>query len=73
MAPEATAGALAARIDALAAALRLAGIAPTRSAQLLASASEAAMHAVTLDAMRAPLATAVANPPADAEPLPLAA
>jgi len=39
------------RLDALAAALRAAGVSPERSAALLASAATAAMHAVVLDAL----------------------
>jgi hypothetical protein len=39
------------RIDALAAALRAAGIPPERSAGLLASAAAATMQALTLDAL----------------------
>jgi hypothetical protein len=69
MTPEATAGALSARIDALAAALRAAGVAPERSALLLARASEAALDAVTLDAMRTP----AVEPPAEIRPLRIAA
>jgi hypothetical protein len=39
------------RVDALAAALRAAGVSPERSAGLLASAATAAMNAVMLDAL----------------------
>ena len=39
------------RLDALAAALRAAGVSPERSAPLLASAATAAMSAVLLDAL----------------------
>ena len=39
------------RLDALAAALRAAGVSPERSAGLLASAATAAMNAVLLDAL----------------------
>ncbi len=39
------------RLDALAAALRAAGVSPERSAGLLASAATAAMTAVMLDAL----------------------
>jgi truncated hemoglobin YjbI len=39
------------RLDALAAALRAAGVSPERSAALLASAATAAMSAVMLDAL----------------------
>ena len=48
---ESTAVALADRIDALAAALRLAGVSQEESSSLLASAAAAAMHALTLDAL----------------------
>jgi hypothetical protein len=39
------------RLDALAAALRAAGVSPERSAGLLASAATAAMNAVLIDAL----------------------
>jgi hypothetical protein len=39
------------RLDALAAALRTAGVLPEQSAQLLASAATATMHAVMLEAL----------------------
>lgn len=39
------------RLDALACALREAGVTPDRSARLLATAAEATMHAVTLDVL----------------------
>lgn len=51
MAVESTAVVLTDRIDALAAALRLAGVSQEQSSSLLASASAAAMHALTLDAL----------------------
>ena len=51
MRPESTALNVSERIDALAAALRRAGVPPEQSAKLLASAASAAMHAVTLDAI----------------------
>lgn len=51
MRPETTARELTERIDALADALRAAGVAPERSERLLAAAASAAMHAVTLDAL----------------------
>jgi hypothetical protein len=51
MAVESTAVALTDRIDALAAALRLAGVSQEQSSSLLASASAAAMQALTLDAL----------------------
>jgi len=47
--PESTAVSLTERIDALAVALRDAGVAPERAERLLASAATAAVHAVTLD------------------------
>jgi hypothetical protein len=46
-----TARNVAERVDALAAALRSAGVSPERSAGLLASAATAAMNAVMLDAV----------------------
>ncbi|MHB8469738.1 MAG: hypothetical protein ACYDCH_08290 [Gaiellaceae bacterium] len=75
MTPETTAAALAARIDALEHALRCAGVAPERSAGLLAAAAEASLHAVTLDALRAPVAPAPARAKAEPaeQPVPLAA
>ena len=48
---DSTARSLSDRVDALAAALRAAGVTPERSAALLASAAEAAMHALTLEAL----------------------
>jgi hypothetical protein len=51
MAVESTAIALAERIDALAAALRAAGVSQETAASLLASAATASMHALTLDAV----------------------
>ena len=51
MRPESTALNVTDRIDALAAALRAAGVAPEQASRLLASAATAAMHAVTLDAL----------------------
>jgi non-ribosomal peptide synthetase component F len=48
---ESTALVLTDRLDALAAALRAAGVSPEQSAALLASAATATMHAVTLDAL----------------------
>jgi hypothetical protein len=50
MRPESTALNVTDRIDALAAALRAAGVAPEQATRLLSSAATAAMHAVTLDA-----------------------
>lgn len=51
MATDSTARNVAKRLDALAAALRAAGVSPERSAGLLASAATAAMNAVMLDAL----------------------
>jgi hypothetical protein len=65
MAAASTARNLTDRVDALAAALRAAGVPPERSAGLLAAAAEATMHAVMLDALleeeHAPLPTATAE------------
>jgi hypothetical protein len=64
MAAESTAVVLTERIDALAAALRAAGVSPERSSSLLSSAAAATMHAVTLDALldEQPRMAAVAEP-----------
>ena len=66
MASASTARNLADRVDALAAALRAAGVSPERSAGLLAAAAEATMHAVMLDALleeaQTPAAVAEAAP-----------
>jgi non-ribosomal peptide synthetase component F len=51
MAADATARRLTERLDALAAALRAAGVSPEQSAARLASAATATMHAVTLDVL----------------------
>jgi len=51
MALESTAIVLTERIDALAAALRAAGVSQEQSTSLLASAASATMHALTLDAL----------------------
>jgi MoxR-like ATPase len=51
MAADSTARNLADRVDALAAALRAAGVPPEQSAGLLASAAAATMNAVMLDAL----------------------
>lgn len=51
MAFESTAIVLTERIDALAAALRDAGVSPEQSTSLLASAASATMQALTLDAL----------------------
>jgi hypothetical protein len=65
MAVESTAVALTERIDALAAALRAAGVSQEQSTSLLASAASATMHALTLDALldeQAPAAAAAVRP-----------
>ena len=51
MRPESTALNVMDRVDALAVALRAAGVSPEASAGLLAAAATAAIHAVTLDAL----------------------
>jgi hypothetical protein len=51
MAADSTARNVAQRVDALAVALRAAGVSPERSSGLLASAATAAMNAVMLDAL----------------------
>jgi hypothetical protein len=51
MAADSTARNVAQRVDALAEALRAAGVPPERSAGLLAAAATAAMNAVVLDAV----------------------
>jgi hypothetical protein len=51
MAVESTARNLTDRVDALAAALRAAGVSPEQSAGLLAAAARATMNAVLLDAV----------------------
>jgi hypothetical protein len=53
MRPESTALNVTDRIDALAAALRAAGVPSEQTSGLLAAAATAAMHAVTLDALLA--------------------
>jgi len=68
---ESTAIVLAERIDALAAALRAAGVSEARSSSLLASAASATMHALTLDALlerSAPSAVVTPEPAVVAEP-----
>jgi hypothetical protein len=54
MAAESTAAVLCERIDALADALRAAGVSPESSARLLSTAATATMAAVTLDALVEP-------------------
>jgi non-ribosomal peptide synthetase component F len=70
MAVESTALVLTERLDALAAALRAAGVPPEQSASLLASAASATMHALTLDALLDEQAMPVARPAPVAEPGP---
>jgi hypothetical protein len=62
MAYESHAVALTDRINALAAALRAAGVPPEQSTSLLASAANATMHALTLDALLEEQSTAVTAP-----------
>jgi hypothetical protein len=64
VAAESTAVVLTERIDALAAALRAAGVSPEHSSNLLSAAATATMHAVTLDALldEQPLASLAADP-----------
>jgi hypothetical protein len=66
MAVESTAITLTERIDALAAALRAAGVPQEAAASLLASAATASMHALMLDAVLDELATPVKDEPAAA-------
>jgi hypothetical protein len=77
MAADSTARNVAQRVDALAAALRSAGVSPERSAGLLASAATAAMNAVMLDALLEEGHTAIAAPSTElaqrAQPFSLAA
>jgi hypothetical protein len=60
MAMDSTSRNVSERLDALAAALRDAGVSPERSAGLLASAATAAMSAVMLDALLEETHTATA-------------
>jgi hypothetical protein len=76
MAAASTARNLTDRVDALAAALRDAGVSPERSAGLLSAAAEATMHAVMLDALleEEQAAAAPADPAAaEQQPVRLAA
>ena len=57
---------LSARVDALADALRDAGVAPDVRARLLETAATAALHALTLDLLLAPAAAAPAPAPVEA-------
>ena len=67
MAVESTAIVLTERIDALAAALRAAGVSQEQSSSLLASAASATMHALTLHALLEEQPQAAAAPePVDA-------
>jgi hypothetical protein len=67
MAIESTAFTLTERVDALAEALRAAGVSQEQAASLLASAATASMHALMLDAVLDDFATPV---PATAETVP---
>jgi hypothetical protein len=58
------------RIDALAAALRAAGVAPDRVASILGTAATASMHALVLDSLVDEGAPAQAAPGAGGEPHP---
>jgi hypothetical protein len=62
MAVESTAITLTERIDALAAALRAAGVSQEEAASLLASAATASMHALMLDAVLDEQPAAMAQP-----------
>ena len=77
MRPESTALNVTDRIDALASALRAAGVSDEQASGLLAAAATAAMHAVTLDALlladTRPPARLRAVAPTAAVPVPLAA
>jgi hypothetical protein len=72
MAVESTALALTGRIDALAAALRAAGVSQEQASSLLASAAAATMQALMLDALleERPPATPRLEPVAALEPAP---
>jgi hypothetical protein len=69
MAADSTARNVAERLDALAAALRAAGVPPERSAGLLESAATAAMNAVMLDALLEENHTAAPVPVTAVEPV----
>jgi len=77
MSVDSTTTALGQRLEALAAALREAGVAPDRAASVLGAASAATMHAITLVALlRGPAPTVAPAPAVEApveEQLPLAA
>jgi hypothetical protein len=66
MAVESTAITLAERIDALATALRAAGVSQEQAASLLASAATASMHALMLDALLDDRPSAAGAAPANA-------
>jgi len=71
MRPETTAFTVTERIDALAAALRDAGVPEELRARVLAAAATAALHAVTIDAVLAEsrtTTTSTAAPPAPTRP-----
>lgn len=77
MSVDSTATALGERLEALAVALREAGVAPERAASMLGAASAATLHAVTLVALLRGPVPVIAPSPAVEEPaeqkLPLAA
>jgi hypothetical protein len=74
MPSDTTARELTDRLDALASALRDAGVSPEQSARLLASAAEATMYAVTLDVLlESPTVAAVSAQERVRDPLKLAA
>jgi hypothetical protein len=68
MRPESSALNITDRIDALATALRAAGISDEQASGLLASAATAAMHAVVLDAVLDELQAPAPAPAVSAEP-----
>jgi hypothetical protein len=68
MAMQSTAITLTERVDALAAALRAAGVSQEQAASLLASAATASMHALMLDAVLDDQLTPAAAKPAAAVP-----
>jgi hypothetical protein len=69
MRPESTAINVTDRIDALAAALRAAGVSPDQASRVLSSAATAAMHAVTLDALLDLAPTSAPKTGAEAPPV----
>jgi DNA-binding ferritin-like protein len=69
MATDSTARNVAERVDALAEALRAAGVSPDRSAGLLAAAATAAMNAVMLDAVLEDMHAGTAAPVTEVGPL----